>query len=716
MSIELFENMLLRNSDDKTLYRVLWLSEDRQLMYLFNITTMSIPEVIPCSEVQRRISEGIIAPQSDDPYIRLVAESELSEKEQTARDNIWALMSDAVANEPDIYVRKPRAAILANIVAKSGKQLKTLYDYLKIYWKHGKRKNAFLPNYGNCGAPGKERTAAAKKRGRPRKYDNNVGVNADEATKTIFEKAIKKYYHTRDGHTLKYAYDMMIAEHYVGYITLPDGAKKAEPLNSGIIPTIEQFRYWYHKMHSDKETITKRKGATKFELEHRAITGKSDFGIMGPGAKYQIDATVGDVYLVSRFNRADIIGRPVIYFIIDVFSRMVTGMYVGLEGPSWAGAMMALANAMSDKVKYCAEYGVVITPEEWPCFGVPGAILGDRGEMESKSVETMINTLNVRVENAPPYRGDMKGIVEQYFNITNETALFRLPGHVKPDMAERGGKDYRLDAKLDIHQLTKILIQCVLHHNNHHLLETYERTSDMIADGVVPIPLEIWNWGITHLSGALRSFPEDKIKLALMPADTASVTAKGVRYRNIYYLCDRAVSEYWFERARSKGAWKIDISFDPRNMSTIYIRNTDGTVEKCWLSEWQDKYGSKSLDEILHLLETEKSLGRKNASKEMASKAELSAAIDSVISEAEEMARQTAVPKSKAERTKNIRDNRRSEKTANRLDEAFEIGDYGEPEMEPGAASVPESESKSEEIHPMLAMIKQQLEERLNEK
>ncbi|GHV40576.1 hypothetical protein FACS189490_05970 [Clostridia bacterium] len=215
---------------------------------------------------------------------------------------------------------------------------------------------------------------------------------------------------------------------------------------------------------------------------------------------------------MSRFNRADIIGRPVIYFIIDVFSRMVTGMYVGLEGPSWAGAMMALANAMNDKVKYCAEYGIAITPEEWPCYGVPGAILGDRGEMESKSAETMINTLNVRVENAPPYRGDMKGIIEQYFNTTNEIALTRLPGHVKPDARERGGKDYRLDAKLDIQQLTKILIQCVLHHNNHHLLETYERTTDMITDGVVPIPLEIWGWGIAHLSGALRSFPEDKIK------------------------------------------------------------------------------------------------------------------------------------------------------------------------------------------------------------
>jgi hypothetical protein len=712
---EVVENMLLRANDTDDVLRVLWVSRDKEYAYVFNITKMSMPELVSFKELQTKIAEGLLVVQTDDPFLSVVLEDVLSDTEKEHRDAIWRLVESVVLDEPRIYIRSSRTEIMSLAVASAGKDLKTFHRYLKTYWQCGKTKNAFIPKFSKRGGKGKERAASEIKRGRPSQY-GGTSINVDTETRAIFEKAIKKHYLNSNEHTLQYAYDMMIVEHYARYVTGPDGKKKAELPPQEKLPTIRQFRYWYHKTHDEKEAISKRKGETKFALESRAITGKSDFGIMGPGAKYQIDATVGDVYLVSRFNRADIIGRPVIYFIVDVFSRMVAGMYVGLEGPSWAGAMMALANAMGDKVKYCAEYGVAISPEEWPCCGVPGAILGDRGEMESKSVETMINTLNVRVENAPPYRGDMKGIIEQYFNTTNETALTRLPGHVKPDARERGGKDYRLDAKLDINQLTKILIQCVLHHNNHHLLETYERTEDMIADGVVPIPLEIWNWGITHLSGALRSFPEDKIKLALMPTDTASVTAKGIRYRNIYYLCDRAVSEYWFETARSKGAWKVDISFDPRNMTTIYIRNADGTTEKCWLSEWQKKYNRKTLDEILHLLEMEKALGRKNSSKEMAAKVELSVAIDSVISEAEEMARQTAVPKAKSERTQNIRNNRRSEKTANRLDEAFAVGNGGETAEETVTASVPESGCKSEEMHPLLAEIKQQLEERLNEK
>ena len=102
------------------------------------------------------------------------------------------------------------------------------------------------------------------------------------------------------------------------------------------IPSFAQFRYWYYKNRDvsirDVSIETKkRKGESKYELNARGITGRFDYQPMGPGSKYQIDATVGDVYLVSQFDRDNIIGRPVMRFVIDAFSRMVTGMYVGLE-------------------------------------------------------------------------------------------------------------------------------------------------------------------------------------------------------------------------------------------------------------------------------------------------------------------------------------------------------------------------------------------------
>ena len=707
---DLMINDILKSEESGHLIRILWIFGEPKSACLFDMGTMAMPHIVRFVELQAQLNKGTLTFQDSDPFLPVVSEEYLGEKEKGFRDNLWELMKDIVLNEPAIFYKKERGAIIEKAVQDTGKTMTTLHRYLKQFWKNGKTKNAFLPGYQNCGGGGKDRSAGDSKRGRPRQHGESSGRNVDDETKRIFEQAIKKYYHNRNGYTLKDAYDLMIKEHYTKFVAQPDGTTKAELLPENEIPTIGQFRYWYSKKHDTREKISKRKGEAKFALDHRAILGKSDYGIMGPGAKYQIDATIGDIYLVSRFNRADIIGRPVLYFVIDTFSRMVAGMYVGLEGPSWAGAMMAIANAASDKVKYCAEYGIEIADDEWPCRHVPSAILGDRGEMESKAVETLVNALNVRVENAPPYRADMKGIVEQYFRTINTRAVAFLPGHVKPDMSERGGRDYRLDAKLDIDQLTKILIQCVLQHNNHHFMDGYERTADMIADNVEPIPIKLWYWGITHCSGALRSFPEETVKLCLMPTATASVTAKGIRFKGLYYLCERAVEERWFETARAKGSFKVDISYDPRNMSAVYVRDSGGAFDRCFLAEWQDKYVDMCLDEIRYLQESEKLLRSKHAAKEMATKADLSAAIDGVVAEAEQMARQTAVPKSKLARTKNIRDNRRVEKEHSRREEAFSLGGDGESQ-----ADIHEPQKKPPAISPTLAMIQQQLEERLNE-
>ena len=46
------------------------------------------------------------------------------------------------------------------------------------------------------------------------------------------------------------------------------------------------------------------------------------------------------------------------YFVMDSYSRMVTGMYVGLEGPSWAGAMMEMCirDSLHIECLYQGEY------------------------------------------------------------------------------------------------------------------------------------------------------------------------------------------------------------------------------------------------------------------------------------------------------------------------------------------------------------------------
>ncbi|MBW9235435.1 hypothetical protein JQK62_25210, partial [Leptospira santarosai] len=65
-------------------------------------------------------------------------------------------------------------------------QYNTVKSYLIEYWKAGREKNGLLPRYYKCGARGFEKKVSTEKRGRPRKYGSNRGVNITNEIKRKF--------------------------------------------------------------------------------------------------------------------------------------------------------------------------------------------------------------------------------------------------------------------------------------------------------------------------------------------------------------------------------------------------------------------------------------------------------------------------------------------------------------------------------------------------
>jgi hypothetical protein len=370
--------------------------------------------------------------------------------------------------------------------------------------------------------------------------------------------------------------------------------------------------------------------------------------------------------------------------------------------------MTALVNMATDKVAYCKEFGIEIDESEWPCRHVPSSLLGDRGEMESRNADNLANMLGVRIVNAPPYRADLKGFVEQYFRAINTKTAALLPGSVKPDMAKRGGHDYRFDATLDIRQFTEIIIKCVLHYNKYHYMDYFEKSPAMISDQVEAIPIKLWDWGIRHISGALRSFPEEQVRLAVMPAAKGSITERGIRFKGLFYTCDRAVVEMWFEKARAKKSWQVDILYDPRDMTSIYVRNQGDTdYEVCSLLDWSSKNAGKCLDEIIYEQRKESVMGRQLKIVETEAKVNLNAEIEAIVATAQDMA--GGLPnKSKRERVANIKENRREERKNMRAKS-----------NEAGISTVQKEnqpmQGTGEELSPKLRMIKAKAEEKLKD-
>ena len=70
-----------------------------------------------------------------------------------------------------------------------------------------------------------------------------------------------------------------------------------------------------------------------------------------------MDATIADIYLVSRFNRKDVVGRPNVYLAVDTATQLIVGFYVGFNS-GFSAVSACLYNAMENKVENCHRYGL----------------------------------------------------------------------------------------------------------------------------------------------------------------------------------------------------------------------------------------------------------------------------------------------------------------------------------------------------------------------
>lgn len=693
----LIVNMIIEwldtDTDTPLKERVLWIDPCGDAVFVIDISNAaSLPILRTRLEIESALDDEAAIHLTIDPFSRLVAPVDVPAKHLEIRDRNWEKISGLVSQEPDIYLDNQRKKlILKNAESVSG-AIDKIYDYLRKFWKRGMIKNALLPDYVNCGAPGKERGIRdGRKRGRKPKViavaPEMVGVNVDEDIKRIFNIAFKRYYHSTKKNPLKRAYKLMIDHHFNHGHRMQDGLSIPISAAAHLVPTLGQFTYWYHQHKNLIHSLVSREGRRSYELRHRPILGNSAMMAFGPGSIYQVDATIADVYLVSEIDRNRIIGRPVLYFCMDVFTRLCVGLHVALEGPSWLTGMMALANATTDKVAFCAEFDINISANDWPCSYLPEKINGDRGEFISIPSDHLVADLNIPFANCAPFRGDLKGIVERSFRRANDTCIKWIPGAVRK--REQGDPDYRLDATMTIKELTGILILMVIEYNLFHRMDDYPLDKDMMSDGVEPVPIELWNWGLVNRTGHLREKSPDIVKLALMPRDTATVTMKGVRFKGMFYSCGLALREQWFVKARHSGNWTLEASYDPRKPEVIYLILSGGRLEPCLLLPRDERFKDLQLEEILEFQEVNKQKSSLHKSLRVGSSGELSAYIDNKVANAAGLTA-AAHDHSTSDRARvgSIQKNRQEDKELLREEQAWDLRLEDRPPQIPVNATV----------------------------
>jgi len=170
----------------------------------------------------------------------------------------------------------------------------------------------------------------------------------------------------------------------------------------------------------------------KTKRRHGAKAARDKFGAAAgkfPGADYplavvQIDHTLLDIVLVDDEERLPI-GRPWLTLAIDVFSRMIVGMYISLDAPSAFSVGMCLQHAVLRKEAYLEGLGL---KERWPVWGVMRTLHADNGrDFRSQTIQKACDDYGINLEWRPAKRPEFGGHIERLMS-TVATETHALPG------------------------------------------------------------------------------------------------------------------------------------------------------------------------------------------------------------------------------------------------------------------------------------------------
>tara|TARA_R110001583_G_scaffold43838_4_gene139268 strand:- start:17176 stop:19260 length:2085 start_codon:yes stop_codon:yes gene_type:complete len=556
-------------------YRILF-TETSYFYWIAIDENKGLPSKIYFDECNNWADEGRLE-RIPDPYAYLQGESWAKESSvyQESQSN-YELIKPIVEGE-EAFDKRIRARRLNHAIASSDKGKSTLYRLVRRYWQRGQIKNALLPDYKNSGAAGKRRNFSTSKAGRPRVYGIGSGEPVTENIRKQFRIICDKYLMNDKGYSIRYAYNKFGKAYKLKH---PDTEEHQ-------IPTFRQFQYFYKTEYNKVTQLCVQTPQGDYKKDVRPLHGTATEQALGPGSRYEIDATIADIYLVDDNDSDKVIGRPTIYMVIDVFSRMVAGFYIGYDNASYPVAMKALISSFISKVEACARYGIDISEEQWPCVGIPDVLLADRGELMSHQANYLVDAIGVRLESAPPRRGDAKGIVERSFGAFQAKFKPYMPGIVSGNKVKKHGeKDYRVEAAVAISDFVEIMLYSILAHNLNKPLEKYDRAPDM-PESLTSIPIELWRWGLQHRTGRLRSIDTDLAKILLLPRKRVSVSELGVKLWGVIYSGKEVLQTGWMHRSskvsRPKG---LCAAYELGSVNHIYLFPEEGknTFWVCYIS------------------------------------------------------------------------------------------------------------------------------------
>lgn len=364
---------------------------------------------------------------------------------------------------------------------------------------------------------------------------------------------LNKFFYTKYKNSLKEAYTMMIKAKY----TDETGKLLDE------YPSFYQFRYFYRKTRKMQNYLISRDGLKNYQRNNRPLTGDGVQEYANHIGIGMLDSTVCDIYLVNEAGQ--LVGRPLLAAAVDAYSGLCMGYTLTWEGGVYSLKALT-ASILCDKVEHCLKHGIVIEKDEWDVSLLPGTMVTDKGsEYISENFE-QITELGITLIDLPSYRPELKGVVEKFFDLIQESYKPYLKGKgvIESDFQERGAHDYRRDACLTMEDFEAVLIRCILFYNNARVIENYPYTKDMLNARVKPYARDIWNYGKLQQEADLIEVSYTDVMMTLLPRTSGKYTRYGLKVNKLRYHANGYTEEYLT-------GGDATVAYNPDDVSAVWV-------------------------------------------------------------------------------------------------------------------------------------------------
>lgn len=402
----------------------------------------------------------------------------------------------------------------------------------------------------------------------------------------VFDWAIRKYYYSAKKFSLKATWELMLLERYTEDGKLVDNH-----------PSFSAFQHYFYayNYHKNPQKTIARQGLSYYQRNERPAFGCARDWRTNIGA-YQIDEQESDLFLVSEHDRSQSIGRPHIYLAVDTATEMITGLHLTMDCGDAAVARL-VANAAADKVTFCAGVGIEISKSDWPVAGMPTELITDKGnDFCGKRAEAICYRYGVDIQSVPPFRSELKPLIERTFGLLNDMykGLLRGKGVAESDVYQRWAVNYKSQSVLTLREFSQILILCIVHLNKR-----------VLDDG--DTPLLRWKRSV-GFEGLLES-DDQALYLMSLERTTKKVTLSrtGFRFRHLQYAPETMDGLYIQD--------KYHLAWDDNDCSYVYAVIGEEKYVRCNLIKDSTQYGQMSFAEVASTREatkTDKSCNRQN--------------------------------------------------------------------------------------------------------